>query len=125
MFNLLVKSSPWDAGRDTFWVSRVFEYTQPETAALFTNDGQADFEKLIRLPVIFVEETEQGKPQFAKVGRIVGVRRIGGDEISLEYFFDAAIPPIPQTELIRLAPSLGVQPTRYGPASFSRTHWAV
>ncbi|MBE8589586.1 hypothetical protein IQK56_00810 [Pseudomonas sp. MAFF 301449] len=125
MFNLLVKSSPWSANRDIFWASRVFEYTEPQIQQLFTSNQSVDFDKLLRLPTLFAEETDRTELQMARVGRIVEVRKIGGDEISLEYFFDPAIPPIPQAELIRLAPSLGVQATRYGPPSFSRTHWAV
>ncbi|MNF65702.1 hypothetical protein D3C84_474740 [compost metagenome] len=125
MFNLLVKSSPWSANRDTFWVSRVFEYTATEIQEQFSSNQQADFDKLMRLPAIFVEETSSDRTQFARVGRIVGVRKTGNDEIFLEYIFDSSIPAIPQAELIQLAPSLGVPATRYGPASFSRTHWAV
>lgn len=125
MFNMLVKSSPWAEGRDTFWRSRVFEYTEPEIRTKFTQNELPKYEELIQYPVLFLEETSRTRQQFGRVGRITQVRGTGGDEIALEYYFEAAIAPIPQSEIIRLATLLGVPDTRYGPASFSRTHWAV
>lgn len=125
MFNLLVKSSPWAASRDMFWQSRVFEYTEPSIAASFQVNGVPDYQELKKLPALFVEETSRSNAQWAHVGRIVDVRRHGTDDIAVEYFFDPAIPPISQAEMVRLAPMLGVPANRYGPASFSRTHWAV
>ncbi|MCU1740016.1 MULTISPECIES: hypothetical protein [unclassified Pseudomonas] len=125
MFNLLVKSSPWNEGRDTFWHSRVFEYTDTEIRTQFTINGMPNYQDLIKHPVLFLEETDRNRQQSGRVGRITHVRESGGDVIALEYYFDAAIPPIPQGDIIRLATLLGIPSTRWGPASISRTHWAV
>lgn len=123
MFNLLVKSAAWSEGRDVFWKTRVFEYTVEDVQARFTMNGSPNFDELIKHPAIFMEETSRGRSQFGRVGRITRVISNGGDEITLEYHFDQVVPPVPQAELIKLAPLLGISSSRFGP--FSRTHWAV
>ncbi|MBV4537226.1 hypothetical protein [Pseudomonas urmiensis] len=123
MFNMLVKSSPWNEGRDVFWKSRVFEYTNDDLRRLYTINDAPNFDALIKNPVIFIEETIRDRQQFGRVGRISRVNVNADDEITLEYHFDQLIPPIPQRDLIRLAPLLGMPSTRFG--HYSRTHWAV
>lgn len=125
MFNMLVKASPWSEGRDTFWRSRVFEHTSPELRERYTSDQSPDFDSLIKYPVLFLEETSRDRQQFGKVGRITRVVGSGGDELTLEYYFEPGVPLIPQAEIVKIAPLLGISSTRWGPVSFSRTHWAV
>lgn len=123
MFNMLIKSSEWDEGRDIFWKSRVFEYTSRDIQSHFTLSNFPNFEALIKYPVLFMEETSRGRQQYGRIGKISRVIDNGGDEITLEYHFEQ-IPPIPQSELVRLSSLLGVQSTRgFGP--YNRTHWSV
>lgn len=124
MFNMLIKSSGWEEGRDVFWKSRVFEYTSEDVKSSFTSNNLPNFEALIRYPVLFMEETNRGREQYGRVGKINRVIDNGGEEITLEYHFDQVIPPISQGELIRLSSLLGVQPTR-GIGPYNRTHWSV
>lgn len=123
MFNMLIKSSEWDEGRDIFWKSRVFEYTSRDIQSHFTLSNSPNFEALIKHPVLFMEETSRGRQQYGRIGKISRVIDNGGDEITLEYHFEQ-ISPIPQSELVRLSSLLGVQSTRgFGP--YNRTHWSV
>ncbi|WP_206514429.1 hypothetical protein [Xanthomonas euvesicatoria] len=124
MFNMLIKSSEWNEGRDIFWKSRVFEYTTSDVQTRFTLKNSPNFDALIKHPVLFMEETSRGRHQFGRLGRINRVIENGGDEITLEYHFDQIIPPVPQSELIRMSSILGVQSSRgFGP--YNRTHWSV
>ncbi|WP_447741919.1 hypothetical protein [Pseudomonas laurentiana] len=123
MFNMLIKAAEWSEGRDIFWKSRVFEYTNDDLKGQFTINNVPDFESLIKHPALFIEETSRDRQQYGRVGRISRVVRNGGDEITLEYHFDPAIPPIPQKDLIRLAPLLGMPSGRFG--HYTRTHWSI
>lgn len=71
-----------------------------------------------------MEETSRGRQQYGRIGKINRVIDNGGDDITLEYHFDQFIPPVPQSELIRLSSVLGVQSTR-GLGPYNRTHWSV
>ncbi len=123
MFNMLVKSAPWSEGRDGFWKSRVFEYTNDDMKALFKVNDAPNFDALIKHPALFIEETSRDRQQYGRVGRINRVIPNGGDDITLEYHFDPVIPAIPQKELLRLAPLLGMPASRFSP--YTRTHWSV
>jgi len=124
MFNMLIKSSEWDEGRDIFWKKRVFEYTSREIQSHFTLSNSPNFEALIKHPVLFMEETRRDRQQYGRIGKISRVIDNGGDEITLEYHFDQIIPPVPQSELIRLSSLLGSPSTR-GISPYNRTHWSV
>ncbi len=125
MFNMLVKYSSWGEGRDTFSKSRVFEHTSLEVREKYTYDRSPNFDLLIKHPALFLEETSHDRQQFGRVGRITRVVESGGDELTLEYHFEPGAPLIPQAEIVKIAPLLGISSTRWGPVSFNRTHWAV
>ena len=81
--------------------------------------GQLDFEALVDLPALFVEETSGKGAQVARVGAITGAR-ISGRNVVLDYTFDLGIPAVPNSALRGIAAELDI-----GDAEFSRTHWSV
>jgi hypothetical protein len=119
MFNLLVKGNGWADGRDTMFAERTFEYTDDEISKRYTVGGQIQFNALLRLPALFVEESDNSPDQLAHVGTITRAR-LSGRTISLEYAYDTTLPPITNKMLESAATELDMDDFE-----FSRTHWAV
>lgn len=119
MFNLIVKASGWADNRDTFTVGRTFEYTSAALAEHFKHNGQLDFDALKNLPTLFMEESWGTEPKFARVGTIVRAIESGG-EISLEYFYEPDVAPVPNSTLEAISNELDM-----ADFEFTRTHWAV
>lgn len=129
MFNLLVKSSPWAPSHDQMLEGRVLQYTADHLLEHYAPEGKLRLDLLSRLPTVFAEETDRSGAvplqQFARVGRIVDARPDTDGHITIEYILDPDVPPIPQRELIAMAPALGISlPTR-GWTELGTTHWAV
>lgn len=124
MFNLLVKTQPWDEGRHAYDSSRVLSYTSDSIKDIFSVAGVFDFAKMVALPTLFVEETQRGRQQAGKIGRIFNVRLVR-NEVTFEYLLDPDINSIPQSELIRLASSFELEFPRRGFDELSTTHWAI
>ena len=118
MFNLLMRSAPWGAGRDTVLLARLFEYTDDEVAASFKDGAKVLFDKLIRLPCLFM--LEGVGDQLAYAGTITRAR-IVGMEISIEYTLDPDIPPLLNSTIFDKKLEFDM-PADF---EFSRNHWAV
>jgi hypothetical protein len=84
LFNLMVKGSGWSPDRDTFPLSRIFEYTEAQLVDRFMPNGQIDLAALQKLPTIFVEESYRDSNQVAHVGIIVRAH-VSGRDVALEY----------------------------------------
>ncbi len=119
MFNLIVNSTGWGNNRGTISISRVFEYTTPNIVSRFKPDGRLDYEAIKKLPTLFMEESWDTEPRFLRVGTIINAYESGKD-ISLEYYLDPDIPPIPNSELERISNELGIDSFE-----FHRNHWAI
>jgi hypothetical protein len=119
MFNLLVKFGPWGDGRDSMPVGRMLEYTEDSIQEHFAPKWKFDFEALIKLPSLFVEETTRERDQIARVGLITGAR-IYGKEVIVEYSYEPSVPGASQAMLEEFASDLDMKEFE-----FSRTHWAV
>lgn len=119
MFNLLVKSVEWANGRDTVIAERAFEYTEDALVSRFKPNGQFDFAALSALPTLFIQETSGQRDQVARVGTITRART-SGQNILLEYAYDADIPSIPNSVLSTFATDLDIEDFE-----FYRRHWAV
>lgn len=123
MFNLLVMAGGWSGRRDEVSNSRI--YITQEQQAEFKPDGLLDLEKLRSIPAIFAAETNRHDPsQVARVGEILSARQTS-QAVTIEYRFLDNVPAIPQEELIRLAPALGINIPRRGFGPFEHSHWAV
>lgn len=119
MFNLIVKSGEWADGRDTMAAERVFEHTDRRIAAEYkTDDNEPDFEKLSRLPCLFMVEGTGN--QSAYVGRLLNGRTRRG-VVTLEYEFDRRIPPLRNANVHGIRAEFGIDDA----FEFSRNHWAV
>lgn len=120
MFNLLVSGKGWAESRDTVYGGRTFEYTDPVLEKRFKPAGKLDFNALVALPTVFMQETSgrNGK-ELARVGRIT-IARNSGRDIAIEYVYELSIPPIPNWRMEELAVQLDIEPSE-----FTRTHWAV
>lgn len=119
MFNLLVKFGSWADGRDTLPVGRLLQYTDDAFQERFAPDSQFDFDALMKLPCLFVEETRQGTSQVARVGAITDAR-IDGREVKIEFAYESGIPAILQSTLESFRRDLDIKDFE-----FSTTHWAV
>jgi hypothetical protein len=98
MFNLLVKGMPWENGVATFGADRVITLTDDSLKAKFSRKETLDFEALMKLPSLFVQETNfQEKDQVARVGRVTNVRQ-SRTEVIVHYSFDTDCAPIPQDD---------------------------
>jgi len=123
MYNLLVKGHGWSGRRDDFPLNRI--YIKPHQEAAFKISGKISFDTLRLMPALFVEETRwDDAAQVARVGDILAVHGNGG-MINIEYRYDPAVPPIRQSELVAMAPSLGIEIPRRGIGPLEHTHWAV
>ncbi|MHC5206176.1 hypothetical protein [Pseudomonas chlororaphis] len=122
MFNLLVMAGGWGERRDEVSLGRI--YITAEQEPLFKPGGVLSLTLLKSLPAIFAEETNREPDQVARVGQITDAQLLGGSVV-LEYRYDPNIPPIPQAELIALAPALGIHIPRRGFGPFEHSHWAV
>lgn len=118
MYNLIVQYSPWEAGRGSVSVSRLFEYTDKELEARFKNGDSILLDILTPLPCLFVQEGTGD--ELARVGTITRARR-SGTEIIIDYSFDLNIRPVPNKVIF--ANKLDFDMPR--DFEFSRTHWAV
>ena len=56
MFNLIVKFNGWTDSHDSISAGRVFEYTDRHMVDQFKPNGQLNFQMLITLPTLFVQE---------------------------------------------------------------------
>jgi len=119
MFSLLMRYVPFAENGDTIEVARVFEYTQPNVVAKFTNEaGAIDLENLARLPCLFMQEGRDD--QLARVGYINEVTEVGAD-IQFSFRYDPAIAPLRNSEIhARRNEFHMVQDFE-----FQRSHWAI
>src|SRR5438067_6616290 len=119
MFNLIMQYQPWDPVRGTVAVGRMMEHTDEPTADRFRNhSGQLELARLIELPCLFLQEGTGG--QLARVGMITRAR-FAGQQIAIEYVFEADVPPIVNRDIFDRMADFDVDHE----FEFSRTHWAV
>ena len=123
MFNLLVKAGGWSGRRDDIALGRIYiDQTQEQ---LWKIGNLPNFDQMRTLPAVFAPETyRDGAEQFARVGEITSAR-VQGSRVILEDRYDPDIPPIPQMDLIALAPALGVHIPQRGFGPFEHSHWAI
>lgn len=119
MYNAIFSSSGWNDHADTFPLSRIFEYTDPQIVALFQQGppNTTNFHELIKLPTLFLSEQSRGVMPAAAVGYI-SQARIVGQNVSLEYHYDPLLPAVAGELLTNSGLQIGL-------TVFTRTHWAV
>ncbi|OHC27071.1 MAG: hypothetical protein A2Y50_03360 [Pseudomonadales bacterium RIFCSPLOWO2_12_59_9] len=123
MFNLLVMAGGWNGRRDDVSLGRI--YIEREQEPDWKTGNLPNFDRMRTIPAIFAPETRgDGADQFARVGEITNSRVQGGNVV-VEYRYDPDIPPIPQNDLIALAPALGIHIPRKGFGPFEHSHWAI
>jgi hypothetical protein len=118
MFNLIMRSVDWGAGRETMSIGRVFEYTDDHITEQFRQNGIPDLARLTALPCLFMQEGT--RDEIAYVGQINRTRIVGG-EIAFEYILDTEVPPLLNSTIYANRVELDM-PQDF---EFSRNHWAV
>jgi hypothetical protein len=118
MFNLIMRSSDWDSGRESMPLGRLFEYTEKHIAAQFWQDTNLLLDRLSALPCLFMNEGTQN--ELAHVGQI-NRARIVGQEISFEFSIDPDVPALANDMLYANRLALNMRHD----FEFSRNHWAV
>lgn len=119
MFNLIVSGRDWAPHSDSFLSSRVLDQTDAAIAQRFMPDQVLDINAVSKLPTLFMSETQRAGNQVAHVGTITQLK-LSGQDFQIEYAVDPAIPPIPNSSVLRMAMELGIEEFE-----FSRTHWAI
>jgi hypothetical protein len=120
MFNLLVKGTAWAPGRDSIPESRLFEHTADALIDRFRVAEKVDFDALLRLPAVFIQESlGSASDKAARVGSIIRVRS-ANRELNLEFVYDTSVPGFTNEDLEAVALELGIDSWE-----FSRVHWAV
>lgn len=119
MFNLIMFSLEWENnGVTSVPASRIFEYTDQHVIDQFRENGNPVLERLTALPCLFLQEGTG--TEVAYVGQINRARRVGTD-VSIEYTFDAQVPPLQNSMIYANRMALDM-PHDF---EFSRNHWAV
>ncbi|ATW05718.1 hypothetical protein [Sphingorhabdus sp. YGSMI21] len=118
MFNLIMRSVPWNTGNETMEVGRVFEYTEDSVADQFRTADGIDLDSLARLPCLFMQEGTGD--EIAYVGSIIRARIVNG-EVRFEYAIDPDVAPLRNILIYANRHSLDM-PRDF---EFSRNHWAV
>lgn len=119
MFNLIMFSLEWENnGVTSVPASRIFEYTDQHIIDQFRENGNPVLERLTALPCLFLQEGTG--TEVAYVGQINRARRVGTD-VSIEYTFDAQVPPLQNSMIYANRMALDM-PHDF---EFSRNHWAV
>lgn len=127
MFNLLVKGMPWEKQCDVMPTDRILSttYTSQTLRDRYMTTSNVNYDALCSLPALFVEETDRSNPlQVARVGKLTKVRP-NSDTVTLEYYFDETIPPVPQDTLVKLTSLLDINMPTRGWTELGTTHWAV
>jgi hypothetical protein len=96
----------------------VFEYTEPHLIEQFSEGGQPSFDRLMRLPCLFM--TEGIREEVGRVGTVNRARVVGQDVV-FEYTLDPDVPPLQNQSVYANRLSVDM-PQDF---EFSRNHWAV
>lgn len=120
VFSFLVNIGGWAEPRGEMLMSRVFEFTEAAVSEPLRNASkQIDFQRVIKIPVLFAEETHSLQQQFARVGYISHIRPFGRN-YEFQFAFDQTIPPISNATLLEMGLELDISN-----GELSRTHWSL
>jgi hypothetical protein len=119
MFNLFVRYVGWVEGHNVAEAGRIFEGTQPHIVERFRPNGILDLDTLRSMPALIMSESQGAQTPHARVASIPRAHMVGNN-VSLEFVYDAAVPPLTNQLLERFAAELGME--RW---EFTRSHWAV
>ena len=75
--------------------------------------------ELIKLPTVFVQETDGQDKQIARIGTITRAN-ISDNNVVLEFAYNSRVPPIPNQHFQVFTAELSIENFE-----FSRTHWAI
>ena len=99
---------------------RLLEGLDDDLAAIFRPNGEANIERLLRLPTLLMPEVGDSRtPQVARVGNVVSLARSGRD-VHFRFVKSTSIPDIPSARIEQAAPELGL-----GRSAFNRTRWTI
>ncbi len=87
---------------------RLLEGLDDDLAAIFRPNGEANIERLLRLPTLLMPEVGDSRtPQVARVGNVVSLARSGRD-VHFRFVKSTSIPDIPSARIEQAAPELGL-----------------
>ena len=118
MFNLIMRWFDWDEAQGSMSLGRVFEYTEAPLVAQFSDNGQPTFDRLARLPCLFMNEGVGA--EICRVGTITR-SRVVNREVMFDYVVDVDVPPLENSLIYANRLALDM-PQDF---EFSRNHWAV
>ena len=118
MFNLVMRSRPWEEGNATLALGRLFEYTDAALTRKFKDGDDPRLDKLARHPCLFM--LEGSGDQLARVGTITRAR-IVRREVAIDFAFDPEVSPIPNHAIFARRGDFDI----FEDFEFSRNHWAV
>ncbi len=118
MFNLIMGFIDFADGTTSIPASRMFNYTDQRLAAAFQGNGGPDFDQLIRLPSLLMNEGRGG--EICRVGQVTRAR-IAGRELHFDFELDPAAPALTNGLIWANRHRLGA----IEDGQFDRSHWAV
>lgn len=118
MFNLIMRWFDWTETQGSMGLGRMFEYTEQPLAEQFSDNEQPAFDRLVRLPCLFMNEGTGA--EVCRVGTVTRTRVVNR-EVVFDYVLDSDVPPLENSLIYanRLALDMPQDP------EFSRNHWAV
>jgi hypothetical protein len=119
MYNLLVAYAGWNPPRASIDRSRLLEYTTDALKNQLKPSGALDIEAVLRLPTVFMSETNGSGEQIARVGTIARIQEVGR-HYQIDFSYDTSVPSFSNSKAAELAYELGIEEWE-----LSRTHWAI
>ncbi|WP_434403381.1 hypothetical protein [Sphingobium sp. DN12] len=121
MFNVIMRHYDWNDPTASIEVGRVFEYTDPNLAAQFTEGGLPALDRLRAFPCLFIPEGIGN--EICRVGTVTAAR-IANGEVRFEYALDPDVPPMTNSFLFAQKARLDMDRHRHD-WDWSRNHWAL
>jgi hypothetical protein len=118
VFNLIMRWFDWNEAQGSLPLGRMFEYTEAPLVEQFTANGQPAFDRLVRLPCLFMNEGTGA--EVCRVGTVTRTRMVNR-EVMFDYVLDGDVPPLENSLIYANRLALDM-PQDF---EFSRNHWAV
>ena len=113
-----MRAFDWTATQGSMGLGRMFEYTEQPLAEQFSANGQPAFDRLARLPCLFMNEGTG--TEVCRVGTVTRTRVVNR-EVIFDYVLDPDVPLLENSLIYANRLALDM-PQDF---EFSRNHWAV
>lgn len=117
MFNLIVSGQLKNDRRGFIAAERVIQYTADEVEEKFSRNGELDFDAIMELPTLLMEEGRA--EEIARIARLTKVTR-KGKQYQLDYLIETDFPVLTNSQIDELQDELEMHEWELG-----TNHWAI